>query len=70
MTHTYTRTHIPTGATYQGTFNATQNVVFADVAGYPPRTVERIKNELITRWNRQQPTTWAYALNTTTEEAI
>lgn len=58
----YQRTHIPTGNTYLGQFNATHHHVFGDPGGYPPRAVLSVARDLIDRWNRQQPDTWRYEL--------
>lgn len=61
-THTYTRTHLPSGSVYIGTFNESHHWVFEDPRRSAQRTIERVKADLIADWNWQQPTTWSYRL--------
>jgi len=62
MAHIFTRTHIPTGRISHGRFNASQHVVFEDFDNYGASTIEAAKQEVINKWNRQQPTEWKYSL--------
>ena len=58
----YIGTHVPSGRTYPGQFNASHHHVFADPDGYGLRTRRTVAEGLIAKWNRQQPDTWYYEL--------
>jgi len=58
----YISTHVPSGRTYPGQFNASHHHVFADPDGYGLRTRRTVAEGLIAKWNRQQPDTWYYEL--------
>ncbi len=65
----YTSTHVPSGRTYPGQFNASHHHVFADPDGYGLRTRLKAAEALIAKWNRQQPDTWHYKLVKETQDA-
>ena len=65
----YINTHVPSGRTYPGQFNASHHHVFADPDGYGLRMLRTVAEGLIAKWNRQQPDTWHYELVKETQDA-
>lgn len=63
MLKTYTRTHVPTGDTYDGEFIPAHDAVFQNPDWYPQRVLNAAMQACIDKWNRQQPTEWSYTLN-------
>jgi hypothetical protein len=57
------RKHLPTGTLTECKWTGAQHWMLGDPQGHPPRAVQRICDELVAKWNRQQPDTWLYWLD-------
>jgi len=57
----YKRRHIPSGRIYIGAFNGTHHYCFGDEDGYSDREKGKAADQLVSNWNRQQPTEWNYS---------
>ena len=56
----FKRTHIPSGKETSGKFNASHDEIFANPDWYSKKTLNAKTDELLTKWNRQQPNEWKY----------
>ncbi len=57
----FKRINIETGVEYIGEFNASHHWCFADPESESASLLNRIANDLIVKWNMQQPKNWQYS---------
>ena len=57
----FKRINSQTGVEYIGAFNASHHWCFADPESEPTKLLNRIANDLIVKWNMQQPKNWQYS---------
>ena len=56
------RKHLPTGSVTQAEWTGHQHWMLSDPQSHPPRALQRVCDELVAKWNQQQPDTWQYWL--------
>lgn len=56
------RLHRPSGSITEGTWSGAHHWMLGDPEAYPHAGLRRVCDELVARWNRQQPATWHYWL--------
>ena len=57
----FNRINSETGVEYIGEFNASHHWSFAAPESEPTKLLNRIANDLIVKWNMQQPKNWQYS---------
>lgn len=61
----YIRTYQVTGEEYKAPFDGSHHHVFSDnQRNYGKNAMVRVASDLIDKWNRQQPGTWSYKMDT------
>lgn len=56
----FVRKHLPSNNVFVSAFMGKHHYVFDDPKGYPLRQLDSVADELIAKWNRQNPDTWQY----------
>ena len=56
------RKYLPTNSVSECKWTGHQHYMLGDPDGYPARAVLKVCDELVAKWNRQQPETWLYWL--------
>lgn len=54
--------HLPSGRIYESKWTAAQHHCFCFPDSHSARTLQKVCDELVAKWNRQQPETWQYWL--------
>ena len=58
----FRRFNLQTGSVSEGEFTGHHHHVLGEPDFHPARTVLRVAQDAIARWNRQQPKNWRYEL--------
>ena len=54
--------HVPSGRTYDCKWTGHQHGMLSDPEFYAARTIQKVCDDLVARWNREQPAIWHYTL--------